>query len=114
LGSVGGKDGGEQVAETFLEFCAAGRVVHFDTLALAANKAGFAKNFKMLGEGRLGQSAVVEYAEVGTTKGAFRCGHFRVDLCADRIGQGIEETLHRNVADSGMVEGPHQVFITRP
>jgi hypothetical protein len=114
LGSVGREDGGEHVAETFLEFWAAGRVVHFDTLAFAANKAGFAENFKMLGEGRLGQSAVVEYAEVGTSKGAFRCGHFRVDLGADGMGQGIQEAFHGNVADSGMVEWPHKVFITGP
>jgi hypothetical protein len=34
-------------------------------------------------------------------------------LGAHRIGQGIEETLDSNVADSGMEEGSHRRFITR-
>ena len=62
----------------------------------------------MLGEGRLGQRPIVEFAEVGASQRAFRCGHFRVDLGAHGIGQGIEEALHGNVVDSGMAERPHK------
>ena len=61
----------------------------------------------MLGKGRLGQGAVVHFAEVGAIQGAFRGGHFRVDLSAYGIGQGIEEALDSNFADSGMKERPH-------
>ncbi len=113
MGSVGSEDGGEHVAETSLEFRTAGGVVHLDTLALAADKAGFAEDFEMLGEGRLGQCAVVEFAKVRASARPFRGGHFREDLGAHGIGQGIEEALHGNVAESGMVERPHIVFITR-
>ena len=86
--------------------------MHFNALALAPDEAGFAQDFEMLGEGRLGQGAVVEFSEVGASVGAFRGRHFREDLGADRIGEGIEEALYGNVADSGMVERPHQAFIT--
>jgi hypothetical protein len=113
LGSVSSEDGGEHVAETSLEFRATGRVVHLDALAFASDQAGFAQDFEMLGEGRLGQGAVVDIAEVRAIKGAFRCGNFRVDLGAHGIGQGIEEALDSNVADRGMEERPHRVFITR-
>jgi hypothetical protein len=34
-------------------------------------------------------------------------------LGAHGIGQGIEEALDSNVADRGMEERPHRVFITR-
>ena len=107
LGSVSSEDRGEHVAETFLEFRATGRVVHLDALAFATDQAGFTQDFEMLGEGRLGQGAVVDLAEVGAIQRAFRCGHFRVDLGAHRIGQGIEEALDSNVAESGMEERPH-------
>ena len=113
LSNVSIKDRGEHVAETLLEFRATGRVVHFDALAFATDQTGFTQDFKMLGESRLGQGAVVDFAEVGAIQGAFRCGHFRVDLGAHWIGQGIEEALDSNVADSGMEERPHSVFITR-
>src|SRR4029077_14013992 len=113
LGSVSSADRGEHVAETFLEFRATGRVVHFDALAFATDQAGFAQDFEMLGEGRLGQGAVVDFAEIGASQGAFRCGHFRVDFCAHGIGQGIEEALDSDVADSGMEERSHRMFITR-
>ena len=113
MDSVSSDDGGEHVAETFLEFRATGRVVHFDALAFATDQAGFAQDFEMLGEGRLGQGAVVDFAEVGAIQGAFRCGHFRVDLGAHGIGQGIEEAVDSNVADSGMEEWPHKAFLTR-
>ena len=108
LSRVSIQDRGEQVAETFLEFRPTGRVVHFDALAFATDQAGFAQDFEMLGERRLGQGAVVEFAEVGAIEGAFRCGHFRVDLGAYWIGQGIEEALDSNVADSWMEEWPHR------
>jgi hypothetical protein len=114
LGSVSSEYGGEHVAETFLEFRATDRVVHLDPLAFATDQAGFAQDFEMLGEGRFGQGAVVQYAEVGAIQGAFRCGHFRINLGAHWIGQGIKEALDSNVADSGMEERPHKVFITRP
>jgi hypothetical protein len=113
LGTVSREDCGEQVAETFLEFRATSRVVHFDTLAFATDQAGLAQDFEMLGEGRLGQGAVFDLAEVGAIQGAFRGGHFRVDLGAHGIGQGIEKALDSNVADSGMEEWPHKVFLTR-
>ena len=113
MGSVSSEDRGEHVAEAFLEVRATGRVVHFDALAFTTDQAGFAQDFKMLGQGRLGQRAVVDFAEVRAIKGAFRCGHFRVDLGAHGIGQGIEEALDSNVADNGMEERPHRVFITR-
>ena len=113
LSSVSTKDRGEHVAKTFLEFRATGRVVHFDALAFATDQAGFAQDFEMLGESRLGQGAVVEFAEVGAIQRAFRCGHFRVDLGAHWIGQGIEDALDSNVADSGMEEWPHSLLITR-
>jgi hypothetical protein len=87
--------------------------VHFDALAFATDQAGFAQDFEMLGESRLGQGAVGDFAEVGAIQGAFRCGHFRVDLGAHGIGQGIEETLDGNIADSGMEERPHRALITR-
>ena len=102
LSSVSISDRGEHVAETFLEFRATGRVVHFDALAFATDQTGFAQDFEMLGERRLGQGAVVEFAEVGAIEGAFRCGQFPVDLSAYWIGQGIEDALDSNVADSGM------------
>ena len=86
LDSVGSEDGGEHIAELSLEFRAAGRVVHFDALALAPDEAGFAQDFEMLGEGRLRQGAVVEFSEVGASVGAFRGRHFREDLGANRIG----------------------------
>ena len=113
LSSVSISDRGEHVAETFLEFHATGRVVHFDALAFATDQAGFAQDFEMLGESRLGQGAVVDFAEVGAIQGAFRQEHFRVDLGAHRIGQGIEKALDSNVADCGMEERPHGVLITR-
>jgi hypothetical protein len=34
-------------------------------------------------------------------------------LGAHGIGQGIEEALDSNVADSGMEERPHKPFMTR-
>jgi hypothetical protein len=114
LASVSSEDGGKHIAETPLEFRATGRVVHFDALAFAPDQAGFAQDFKMLGEGRLGQGAVVDIAEVGAIQRALCCGHFGVDLGAHGIGQGIEEALDSNVADSGMIERPHRVFVTRP
>jgi hypothetical protein len=113
LGNVSGDDRGEHVAETFLEFRATGGVVHFDALAFATNQAGFAQDFEMLGEGRLGQGAVVDLAEVGAIQGAFRDGHFRVDLGAHGIGQGIKKPFDSNIADSGMEEWPHSLWITR-
>ena len=113
LGSISISDRGEHVAETFLEFRATGCVVHFDALAFATDQAGFPQDFEMLGESRLGQGAVVDFAEVGAIQGAFRREHFRVDLGAHRIGQGIEEALDSNVADCGMEERPHGVLITR-
>jgi hypothetical protein len=113
LASVSSEDGGKHIAETPLEFRATGRVVHLDALAFATDQAGFSQDFEMLGEGRLGQNAVVDIAEVGAIQGAFRCGYFRVDLGTHGIGQGIEEALDGNVADSGMVERPHRVFLTR-
>ena len=113
LSSVSNSDRGEHIAETFLEFRATGRVVHFDALAFATDQAGFAQDFEMLGERRLGQGAVVEFAEVGAIEGAFRCGQFPVDLGAYWIGQGIEDALDRNVVDSGMEEWPHNSLITR-
>src|ERR1700688_3818847 len=54
LGTVSSENRGEQVAKTFFEFLATGRVVHFDALAFATDQAGFAQDFEMLGEGRLG------------------------------------------------------------
>ena len=87
--------------------------MHLHAFALAPDQAGFAQDFEMLGEGRLGQGAVVDFAEVGAIQGAFRCGHFRVDLSSYGIGQGIEEALDGNVADSGMEERPHRLFVTR-
>jgi hypothetical protein len=113
LRSVSIKDRGEHVAEAFLEFRATGRVVHFDTLAFATDQTGFAQDFKMLGESRLGQGAVVDFAEVGAIQGAFRREHFREDLGAHGSGQGIEEALDSNVGDCGMEERPHGTFITR-
>src|ERR1700739_3068748 len=104
LGTVSREDGAEQVAEKFLKFRETGGVVHFDALAFAADQAGFAQDFEMLGEGRLGQAAVVDLAEVGAIQGALGGGYFRVDLGAHGIGQGIEETLDGNVAESGMKE----------
>src|SRR5580692_456722 len=71
LGTVSSKDRGEHVAETFLEFRATSRVVHFDTLAFATDQAGLAQAFEMLGEGSLGQGAVFDLAEVGAIQGAF-------------------------------------------
>jgi len=71
LGSVSGEDRGEHAAKTFLEFRATGRVVHFDALAFATDQAGFAQDFEMMGERRLGQSAVVDFAEVGAIQRAF-------------------------------------------
>jgi hypothetical protein len=71
LSAVSSEDRGEQVAETFLEFRATSRVVHFDTLAFATDQAGLAQDFEMLGEGRLGQGAVFDLAEVGAIQGAF-------------------------------------------
>jgi hypothetical protein len=71
LGTVSSEDRGEHVAETFLEFRATSRVVHFDTLAFATDQAGLAEDFEMLGEGRLGQGAVVDFAKVGAIQGAF-------------------------------------------
>ena len=113
MGSVSSEDRGEHVAETSLEFRATGRVVHLDALAFATDQAGFAQDFEMLGEGRLGQGAIVDFAEVGAIQGAFRCGHFREDLGAHGIGQGIEEALDSNIAESGMEERPHEAVITR-
>ena len=113
LSSVSIKDRGEHVAEAFLEFRATGRVVHFDTLAFATDQTGFAQDFEMLGESRLGQGVVVDFAEVGAIQGAFRREHFREDLGAHGSGQGIEEALDRNVGDCGMEERPHGIFITR-
>jgi len=113
LSSVSTKDCGEHVAKTFLDFRATGRVVHLDALAFATDLAAFAQDFEMLGESRLGQGAVVEFAEVGAIQRAFRCGHFRVDLGAHGIGQGIEEALDTSLADGGMEERPHAVCITR-
>ena len=101
LSSVSISDRGEHVAETFLEF-PTDRVVHFDALAFATDQAGFAQDFEMLGERRLGQGAVVEFAEVGAIAGAFRCGQFPVDLGAYWIGQGIEDALDSNVAERWM------------
>jgi hypothetical protein len=86
LGGVGSEDGGEHIAKLSFQFREAGRVMHFDALALAPDEARFAQDFEMLGEGRLGQSAVVEFSEVGASVGAFRGRHFREDLGADRIG----------------------------
>ena len=113
LSSVSIKDCGDHVAETFLEFRATGRVVHFDALAFATDQTGFAQDFEMLGESRLGQGAVVDFAEIGAIQGTFRREHFRVDLGAHWIGQGIEEALDRNVAECGMEERPHRLLITR-
>ena len=73
LGGVGSQDRDEHVAETFLEFRDTGRVVHFDAFAFATDQAGFAQDLEMLGEGRFGQGAVVDSAEVRTVQGAFRC-----------------------------------------
>ena len=69
---VRSEDRGEQFAETFLEFGATGDVVHLDALAFATDQAGFAQDFEMLGKGRLGQSTVVNLAEVGAIERAFR------------------------------------------
>ena len=69
----GSQDRDEHVAETFLEFRDTGRVVHFDAFAFATDQAGFAQDLEMLGEGRFGQGAVVDSAEVRTVQGAFRC-----------------------------------------
>ena len=112
LSSVSTKDRDEHVAETFLEFRETGRVVHFDALAFATDQTGFTQDFEMQGEGRLWQGAVVDFAEVGAIERAFRREHFRVDLGAHGIGQGIEEALDSNVGDCGMEEWPHGVFIT--
>ena len=87
--------------------------MHFDALAFATDQTGFAQDFEMLGESRLGQGAVVDFAEVGAIQGAFGREHFREDLGAHGIGQGIEEALNSNVGDCGMEEWPHRVFITR-
>jgi hypothetical protein len=108
LDGVGSEDRGEHIAERSLEFRAAGRVVHFDALALAPDEAGFAQDFEMLGESRLGQGAVIEFPEVGASVGAFRGCHFREDLGANRIGQGIEEALNGNISEIGMVKRPHK------
>jgi hypothetical protein len=113
LGSVGSEDSREHVAETFLEFRATDRVVHFDALAFAVDKPGFAQDFEMLREGGFGQHAVINFAEAGARKRAFRCGHFRVDLGTHGIRQGVEETLDGNVTGSGMEERPHTVSATR-
>ena|SRR5580658_2240971 len=71
LGTVSTEDRGEHVAETFLEFRATSRVVHFDTLAFATDQAGLAQDFEMLGEGRLGQGSVFDLAEVGAIQWTF-------------------------------------------
>jgi hypothetical protein len=113
LGGVGSEDSAKQVAKTFLEFRASGTVVHLDASTLAADKAGFTQNFEMLGEGCLGQHPVVDLAEVRAIKGTLRGSDFGKDLSAHRIGQGVEETLDRDVAGSRMEEGPHRLFITR-
>ena len=86
LNGVGSEYGGKHIAELSLEFRAAGRAVHFDALALAPDEASFAQDFEMLGEGRLGQGAVVEFSEVGASVRTFRDRQFREDLGADRIG----------------------------
>jgi hypothetical protein len=112
LSSVSIKDRGEHVAETLLEFRAAGGVVHFDALAFATDQTGFAQDFEMLGESRLGQGAVIDFAEVGAIQGAFRREHSREDLGTHGIGQGIEEALDSNVTDCGMEERPHGILIT--
>ncbi len=107
---ISSDDGGEHVAETCLEFRATGRVVHFDALAFAVDKAGFAQDFETLGEGAW-QHAVVDLRK--SRSRTFRFGHFGVDLGARWVGQGVEEALDGNVGDSRMEERPHEVFITR-
>ena len=69
LDGIGSEDSGEHIAELSLKFRAAGGVVHFDALALAADEAGFAQDFEMLGERRLRQGTVIEPSEVGRGRG---------------------------------------------
>jgi hypothetical protein len=59
-----------------------------------------------------GQGTVVDLAEVGTIQGTFRSAHFREDLGAHGIGQGVEKPLDSNVAHYGMEKRPHKSSIT--
>jgi hypothetical protein len=84
-------------SKPFLQLRASGRVLEFNTLAFAANQAGFPKNLEMLRQRRFRKPQVAIGHKGGTVHGTVSLSQFRVDANPDRVGEGIQNALHRNL-----------------
>ena len=72
-------------SKPFLQLRASGRVLEFDTLAFAANEAGFPKNLEMLRQRGLGKFQVAIGQKSGAVHGAVSLGQFCVNADTDGV-----------------------------
>jgi hypothetical protein len=93
------QDGSEQTGKALLDLVATQSVGNGDTLFLRTYQAGFSQHamVKRHGRGRQVRAAVAT-AQAGTGR---ELAH---DDAPERIGQGMQQTVKRDVAHSRMVE----------
>ncbi len=97
----------------FLQLLAARRVLKFNAFAFAANQAGFPKDLEMLRQRGLGKLQLAIERKGGAVHGAVSLSQFCVDANPDRVGEGIQNTLHGYFFQSRMIKWPHKKRISQ-
>jgi len=89
----------------FLEFIATRIVLKFNTIALAADQPGFAKNLKMPGEAGFGQRHIVNVEERGAIP-TLPLHEFREDADTPGIGQSKQYARDGDLRQGRVIERP--------
>ena len=89
----------------FLEFIATRIVLKFNTIALAADQPGFAKNLKMLGEAGFGQRHIVNVEERGAIP-TLPLHEVREDADTHGIGQSKQYARDGDLRQGRVIERP--------
>src|SRR6266404_7181913 len=86
----------DQAGETLFDLLAAGSVVQFHAAAFAADEAGFAEGFEVLGERGFWYRGFVDREKSRARLGAVGEGDPGKDGGADRVRQGVKYPFDRD------------------
>lgn len=96
-----------QPRKALLQLRAARDVVHLYTVALAPNQAGLAKDLEVLRERGLRDRLIAYRQEIRAVLRALLRDNVSIHGHPYGVGQCVEDSLHRNVLNRRMEQGPH-------
>jgi hypothetical protein len=91
--------------------CAARDAQHFNALAFAANQTGVAQGLEVLGQRGFGNRLLTDIDEFRADLRAVGLGHPHVNRNPHRIGQRMENALHRELFHRRVNERFHKINV---